>query len=715
MQRLAWFLLLFLAARVQAQNFAQWKQHTLILDNGCIRREICAEDSMICTKSLTLAGHALNFDDSTAAEFSIDIDGKIYDGKSGWKFNRFEAASDARQGKGATLVLDGTSLLAGVELELTYLLYPGLPVIRKKITLRNHTGKEIRIASLDVEKLIPGFSFIEAVTYANYGRQKHLGTYIGNWDDPVIAVHSYSQNAGILLGNEAPGVLKRTAYNTVYNNADIGLTHSKDDYPFRKYISHGASWTTPQVFIIPYVNAADPWPVMNTALTDFTRRHMGLRIHEIPKRPTIMYNNYVPFDDHFTDTLLLQLSTVASQCGIKQFEIDCGWYTTGGNKGKPVSWIENTGDWIPDSVKFSRGLKPVFDSIRKGGMEPGLWISVGSASATAMVFKEHPEWAVRNEKGEPVNRHTPGGIDLNTMCFGTDWLNYIKNKILQLVRNEGLGFVKLDLSVVTSAYITDVKQSGCSASNHPYHKDREESLIVIYERLFQLFDELHAAAPNLYIDCTFETAGKLQLIDYAFCQHAEGNWLTNVGEPFPVGAFRIRNLAWWKSPALPASAFLIGNLQMDSKDFIQELKTLIGSFPIVLGDLRRLTEARKRDIRQWTNWMSRMQQQYDYDLYRQDLPSFGEPTEGSWDAWSRLNTDTKKGGIIGIFRQGSLDDQRTVSVPGLLPNKQYLVKQAPLGEKVVQLSGKDLEAIGFKVKLPKKYDSRLFEIQLIER
>jgi alpha-galactosidase len=715
MPRLACFFLLFLASMVKAQDFAKWKLHSLFLDNGLIRREITVEDSMIRTNSLTITGHELNFDDSTAAEFSIDIDGIRYDGRSGWKFIRFDSASDARNGRGATILVEGTKQLAGIQLELTYLLYPKLPVIRKKITFRNYSGKEIRIASLDVEKLIPGFSFIEAVTYANYGRQKHLGTYIGNWDDPVIAIHSYSQNAGILLGNEAPGVLKRTAYNTGYNNADIGLTHSEDNYPFRKYINNGDSWTSPQVFVIPYVNAADPWPIMNTALADFTRRHMGLRINEIPKRPTIMYNNYVPFDDHFNDTLLLQLSRVAAECGIKQFEIDCGWYTTEGNKGKPVSWIENTGDWIPDSVKFSRGLKPVFDSIRKRGMEPGLWISVGSASASSKVFKEHPEWAVRDEKGNPVNRHTPGGIDLNTMCFGTNWSDYIKGKILDLVNKEGLGFVKLDLSVVTSAYITDVKQSGCSASNHPYHKDREESHIVIYERLFKLFDELHAAAPNLYIDCTFETAGKLQLIDYAFCQHAEGNWLTNVGEPFPVGAFRIRNLAWWKSPALPASAFLIGNLQMDSKDFIQELKSLIGSFPIVLGDLRNLTESRKREIRQWTDWMARMQQQYSYDLYRQDLPSFGEPAEGSWDAWARLNNDTRKGGIIGVFRQGSLDDQRTVSVPGLIPDKQYLVKQAPLGEKVVQMSGKDLEAIGFKVKLNKKYDSRLFEIQLIER
>ena len=179
-------------------------------------------------------------------------------------------------------------------------------MIRKEITLLNNSGKEIMVESFDIEKLLLGFSFVEAVSYTNYGRQKHLSTYVGDWDDPVIAVHSYSQNAGILLGNESPGVLKRTAYNTDYNNADIGLTHNDEKYPFRKYIKNNDQWTSPRVFVIPYVNSADPWKIMNTSLADFVRRHMGLRINEIQKRPTVMYNNYVPFNDRINDTLLIK-------------------------------------------------------------------------------------------------------------------------------------------------------------------------------------------------------------------------------------------------------------------------------------------------------------------------------------------------------------------------------------------------------------------------
>ncbi len=710
---LGYLFCLLIVPSVSAQDFAVWKDNKLVLDNGIVNREIIVENGRIFTNSLQLKGNDLNFNSGMSKEFSLYIDGKYCDGQSEWDLISFAAANDNYKGNGAIVKLRGTKVFLGIEVDITYLLYPDLPVIRKQISISNNTGKEIMVESLDVEKLKLGFGFISAVAYTNYGRQKHLSTYISDWDDPVIAIHSYSYNAGILLGNESPGILKRTAYNTEYNNVEIGLTHKDENYPFRKYIKNTEQWASPRVFTIPYANTSDPWSIMNTSLADFVRRHMGLRINHIRERPIFMYNTWRSFRQEVNDSVL-SVAKVASEIGVSHFTIDDGWFITKGNIGKEKitrSHHGNVGDWIVDTAKFSSGLKPVCDEIRKLGMEPGLWISIATAATTSEVFQNHPEWVVRDEKGDLVNLHSSGKPgDTYTMCLGTGWVGYIKKKILDLVKDLELSYVKLDLAVVTSAYVTDIKKAGCSAKDHPAHKDREESLIVIYERLFKLFDELHEEAPDLFIDCTFETAGKMQLIDYAFCQHAEGNWLTNIEEPFPVGAFRIRNLAWWKSPVIPASSLIIGNLQMDSPGFIHELKTLIGSFPIALGDLRKLTKERKVEIRQWTDWISAMQNKYDYDLFRQDLPGFGEPMEGSWDGWSRINTDTKEGGIVGVYKQGSLDDERIVSIPGLDEKKQYIIKEAPGNTEITRMSGKDLFEKGFKVKMTQKYDSKLFEV-----
>ena len=97
-------------------------------------------------------------------------------------------------------------------------------------------------------------------------------------------------------------------------------------------------------------------------------------------------------------------------------------------------------------------------------------------------------------------------------------------------------------------------------------------------------------------------------------------------------------------------------------------------------------------------------------LFRQDLAGFGEPKEGSWDGFQRINTDTKSGGIVGVFRQGAIELHRIVTVQYLDPDAVYEVKSASEGRQVAKMTGKELMNKGFQVKLKKKYDGAVFEI-----
>jgi alpha-galactosidase len=274
----------------------------------------------------------------------------------------------------------------------------------------------------------------------------------------------------------------------------------------------------------------------------------------------------------------------------------------------------------------------------------------------------------------------------------------------------GLVYTKLDFAIAASAYVNDPAISGCYATDHPLHRDHRESFIVIYERVLKLFDRLHRECPGLFIDCTFETAGKLQLMDYAIANHADGNWLSNFEEPSPTGPLRIRQMAWWRSPALPASSLVIGNTPMDDPDFEFALKSLIGTLPIVLGDPRNIPPERRSRIREWSLWMEKMQADHDYMSYRRDLPGFGEPREGAWDGWMRINKDSRSGGILGVFRQGALESRRQVFVKDLDPDKGYSVREAPSGTEIHRASGRDLMELGFQVVIPRLYDGKILEI-----
>lgn len=704
-------LVLLFSALMAAQDFYSLVEGGVLLDNGAIHREIQLGEAGLSSVKFSMAGGDENYI-HPGREFSFELNGNSVDGHSGWRLDGTEAISDEREGRGVKLLLSGMDSISGIQLEINYLLYPDLPLVRKWIRIENTGSADLKIESLNVEDLETKLSHVQSIVLHNYARMKHLGQFVGGWDDPVVVVHNQSKRMGMAIGNEAPGILKRTAYHTSDSNLEVGLTHVGQDYPFRKWLLAGESWESPKTFICLYKGTDDGFEVVDGAVNDFVRRHMAPQIVRREEKPVFVYNTWNPFRTFVNDSLIREVAKAAAECGVMEFIIDDGWQVNKGAETSADDWGNNYGDWLVDEEKFPGGLKPTFDYIKELGMKPGLWISIGSATNDAAVFQAHPEWFVENVNQKPGNLHSIDNADFHTSCFGTDWVEYIGDVVNRLCIDYGLAYTKLDFAIAASAYVNDPVISGCYAKDHPMHRDREESYIVIYEQLLKLFDRLHAANPALFIDCTFETAGKLQLMDYAIAAHADGNWLSNFEEPSPTGPLRIRQMAWWRSPAVPAGSLVIGNSAMDDPDFEFALKSLIGTLPIVLGDPRKIPEEDRARIRQWSLWMQTMQSRYDYMSFRRDLPGFGEPCEGAWDGWMRINNDTQFGGIVGVFRQGAQESSRQVFVKGIDPEKAYVVRLAPSGEELHRASGQELMQDGFTVEIPRLYDGMIFEISL---
>lgn len=682
-----------------AQPFASWTKNELKLNNGMVERiiQLPAITGAFTTASYKpVTGNYWYFEKANT-DFQFEINRKVYSGRSNWVLKNISKLTDTKQGDGAAVVL--ISADKKIELTLQFLMYPGLPVIRKNLVIKNLTAASIQLESVDIEK----FEVVEywPTTYSwifhDYGRRKSIGSYDGNMQDALINIYDNDWQQGLIIGNEAAGVIKHTSVYWQEQGISAGLTHKNSRFPFRKYIKPGEVFTTPQVFTMVYNNQKNPDELLNTAVPDFIRKHMGIRLSELTEKPTFVYNTWVPFNREINEKMVLELAKSAADAGMKEFIIDDGW-----QKGY--------GDWEIDSTKFPNGLKPVFDYIKSLDMKPGLWVSVGSAEPTSKVFKEHPEWFVKGIDGKFSNLHQPiTSFDARSACFSTGWKDYIKQTLLKLSVDYGLEYLKLDFAVVTSPYRFDNKVSGCYATNHLLHKDHHESFYVNYERVWQLFDELHAAKPDLFIDCTFETMGGLQLIDYAMLKHAEGNWLSNFLGPEAKVDLRIRNMAWWRSPAIPATALVIGNPEMQDTAWELHIKSLAGALPIMLGDPRKLSASDLKKYRQYADWLQQMENRYGIMNFRQDLPGYGEPKEGMWDGYQRINTDTKAGGIIGVFRHGAIETKRRVTVNYLYPDKMYSVKGID-GNIIIVLSGHDLQTKGFDVVIDKLYDGELFEI-----
>ena len=201
------------------------------------------------------------------------------------------------------------------------------------------------------------------------------------------------------------------------------------------------------------------------------------------------------------------------------------------------------------------------------------------------------------------------------------------------------------------------------------------------------------------------------MVDYAMLKHAEGNWLSNFNGPGEKVDLRIRNMAWWRSPAIPATALVIGNPEMQDSLWELHIKSLAGALPIILGDPRKLSPDDLVKYRGYADWLQLMNKRYQVMGYRQDLPGFGEPMEGMWDGFQRINSDNKTGGIIGVFRHGAVESKRLVTIDDLQPLQTYFIKQMD-GKIINTQTGKELRKKGFEVELNKLYDEELFEVAL---
>lgn len=676
-----------------------------VIDNGVVRRVIECKDGRIGTESLSLNG--TEFVRADGREFSFLADGRPYTGDSGW--TAFDIQENTRDDGSAELTVRSGSVDGKLSLTLTYRTFPGLPLIQKRLAVRNTGSEDLCLEAVNVEDFPTTLDPIESWVLHQYARYRTVGAYTGNWDDPLLVIHDHSKDAGLAIGSEAPGVLKRITAFQDGRSITAGLTRPEDAFPFRRWLRPGQAWESPAVFTAPYYRCSRPETVVETVVQDYVRRWMGTRIAALAEKPTFVYNTWYPFMRDIDEQKVMELADAAAECGVEEFVIDDGWQL---NVHSPAGKPEYMGDWEVDPRKFPNGLKPVFDHIKSLGMKPGLWISLATADPSSIPFREHPEWFVQDASGRPSDLHNPEETS-RTACFGTPWYDYIKETILRLRREYGLAYVKLDLAVLSSAYVYEADRTGCYATDHPLHRDRAESYAVIYARCLDLFDELHREAPELFIDCTFETAGKFHLMDYGFARHADGNWLSNVPQDSPVGSLRVRELAWKRTPAVPPASLVIGNLRMDDPDAELALQSLAGTLPIMLGDPRELSAAERARFKRWADWMKAAQRRYAYMDFRQDLPGFGEPREGAWDGFCRINTETRGGGIVGVFRQGAAETARQVFVPYLDPEARYQVLEAPSGKRIRTMTGRELAEKGFRVKLDRNYSGALFEVSLV--
>ena len=330
--------------------------------------------------------------------------------------------------------------------------------------------------------------------------------------------------------------------------------------------------------------------------------------------------------------------------------------------------------WVGDLTRFPGGLKPILDAVEAKGMRLGLWIPLAAIGTMTAVYRNHPEWACLDQGGKLKTTGTMGGQKV-VMCMASAYRETAAARVIDAVERFRLAYVKLDLTTIFNAY---GEAPGCWAKGH-YHGNWAESLGMIYEGISYVTGAVYQKHPEVLLDLTFELWGQKHIIDAGLLAAGDLDWMSNVddSEPDSAGSLQARQLLYQRATAMPVESMLIGNMHAELPTIQETFATAIGSAPLLLGDLRKLSAADCQWYREKIGWFKKLRRSAKISESFFPLGSWLQTSPASWDGFARL--DRSGNGLIALFRNQSHTEEATVRLP-LLPAGRYRLRSILSGK-----------------------------------
>jgi alpha-galactosidase len=174
------------------------------------------------------------------------------------------------------------------------------------------------------------------------------------------------------------------------------------------------------------------------------------------------YNHYTHIDDRI-------IAEDLASIGVSDNLINAYYL----RRGKPTvfqiddGWERAVGEWAPDEAKFPRGMKVFADEIEEKGMVPGIWIAPLLATKGSAIFRDRPEWLLRDGKGRPVPAGFNPGWDGIFYCLDIsrpEVEDYLAGLFDTIVEQWGYRYLKLDF--LYAGFLEGERVKGGAAYEH---------------------------------------------------------------------------------------------------------------------------------------------------------------------------------------------------------------------------------------------------------
>ncbi len=585
----------------------------------------------------------------TAAEFSFQCNGRAHYGANS-EFELLGAEELKLQG-GNSLTVRLRHKELGLEVDAIYNIYDGHPAIRKHLVLRNTGEAALKFTHLNIEALELSLGpENEIVLDAQYGTIPREIFYTGRSEDAGLLLRNSRSGQGVAFVSEVPGYMKRTEIGG-WDDPDrvrVGVLYDTDLMPFERSVSPGQEFRTASVSLVAF-RRGDGFHDPQWVLPSYAAKVLERRVDA--QGPPWIYNTWEPFQRGINHDIALELIDAAGAMGMDVFTIDDGWQ-------------QEYGDNAVNLASFPGGLKPILEAVEAKGMRLGLWMPMAAIGTTTAEYRAHSEWACLDIAGKTKVTGTMGGSKA-VMCLASPFRDAAADRINDAIERFHLAYVKLDITTIFNAY---GEAPGCWAKGHD-HGSWAESLNMIYEGIAYATAKVYSKHPDVLLDLTFELWGQKHIIDAGLLAAGDLDWMSNVDDTRPdsAGPIQARQLLYQRAASMPVESMLIGNIHAELPTIQESFATAIGSAPLLLGDLRKLSPVDRQWYGEKIGWFKKLRRKTRISESFFPLGSWRQTSSDQWDGFARLAHSGD--GVVALFRNKSAAATASVQIPVMAPGK----------------------------------------------
>ena len=380
---------------------------------------------------------------------------------------------------------------------------------------------------------------------------------------------------------------------------------------------------------------------------------------------------------------------MAAMMGMECFIMDAGWYGYGNGARE---WFTTVGDW---NVKEWFNIEEVREYIHSKGMKFGLWIEPECAGSDSRLIKEHPGWAMSRGAETVANGRL---LDLSK----PEVREWVRETIISIIETHKPDMIKIDYNSHAINDLGENEESG-------YY---ENAMWGHVQALYDIFDEIRARYPGLYLENCSSGGGRSELgLMRRFDVLCHSDYTVT-----PRSLYAAYNLSYIFPPELMRYYFAHWRGYHRNGDYEFQIRAAMLINPLFVGfglagDPVNLAEKEKitRHVSLYKNFIRPMMK--DCRAYHHTgVLEFNK--EHDWCVMEYGAQDGAKS-VIYIFKLQSTGEAGILVRPkGIVPGHTYRVSRENLGSGYTA-SGGELLSRGIYIGLDGGYTSELVFIEAV--